>query len=152
MPYTFRRGDTSAGRMWALAVRRRNQGFAAHLSASVRSFRSVRALTAEVLAEYDVDADAAESAQLVVSELAGNSVRALGDHVPLVVEVYATAFGVAVNVHDPDPVLLPRRRAVAPDSAEAESGWGLALLDLLAPGWQIRRSAIGKQIRCHLAR
>jgi len=80
-----------------------------------------------------------------LSELIGNSVRACGDHVPLAVEVYATSYGIAVHVHDPDPRALPRRRATPLDSAEAESGRGLGLVELLAPGWHVRRSAIGKQ-------
>ncbi|MFK4100255.1 hypothetical protein ACI2L1_09285 [Streptomyces sp. NPDC019531] len=51
---------------------------------------------------------AVDSAQLVLSELVGNSVRACGDHVPLVVEVCVTSYGIALNVHDPDPGVLPR--------------------------------------------
>ncbi|MGP3635278.1 hypothetical protein ACTU45_18235 [Streptomyces sp. 24-1644] len=65
-------------------------------------------------------------------------------------EVYAAAFGIAVNVHDPDPRAVPRRRGIALDDAEAEAGRGLALLDLLAPGWRMVRSSIGKQIRCRI--
>jgi hypothetical protein len=91
----------------------------------------------------------AESAQLVVSEPAGNSVRAVGEHTPVVVEVCATT-GVGVNVHDPDPGALPARGRTALDSAEAESGRGLHLLDLLAPGRHIGRSPIGKQVRCRV--
>lgn len=68
----------------------------------------------------------------------------------LVVEVYVTSYGIAVNVHAPDPGALPRRRAVALDSAEAEAGRGLGLVDLLAPGWHVCRSAIGKQVRCRV--
>ncbi|MFF7439462.1 ATP-binding protein [Streptomyces sp. NPDC008122] len=130
--------------------RHRNQGFAAHITASPAALRLVRELTATVVTLYGVDEDAAESARLVVSELAGNSVRACGDHVPIVVEVYVTLLGVSINVHDPDPSALPCRRAVALSSSEAESGRGLALLDLLVPGWQVRRSPVGKQIRCCL--
>ncbi|MFJ5226177.1 ATP-binding protein [Streptomyces sp. NPDC088400] len=85
------------------------------------------------------------------SELIGNAVRACGDHVPVVVEVYAVSFGVAVTVHDPDPDTVPRRRGVALDNAVAESGRGLVLLDLLAPGWHVIRSSIGKQVRCRVA-
>ena len=61
-----------------------------------------------------------------------------------------TSFGVAVNVHDPDPGALPRRRATPLDSAEAETGRGLGLVDLLAPGWSVRRSVIGKQVCCRV--
>ncbi|MFF5272121.1 ATP-binding protein [Streptomyces sp. NPDC000133] len=131
-------------------IRHRSRGFAVHINASGPNLRSVRELTAKALAELDVPADAAEVAQLVVSELVGNAVRACGDHVPVIVEVYAAAFGIAVNVHDPDPRTLPRRRGVALHDPEAEAGRGLALLDLLAPGWHVVRSSIGKQIRCRV--
>ncbi|MFD0290844.1 ATP-binding protein [Streptomyces sp. NPDC127061] len=131
-------------------VRYRSRGFAAHINASGPNLRSVRELTAKALAELGVQGDVADAAQLVVSELVGNAVRACGDHVPVVVEVYAAAFGVAVNVHDPDPRTVPRRRGIALDDVEAEAVRGLALLDLLAPGRHVVRSSIGKQIRCRV--
>ncbi|MHB9861636.1 ATP-binding protein [Streptomyces sp. YIM S03343] len=131
-------------------LRPRPQGFAAHISASPPNLRAVRELTRAELLTQGLAPGVVDSAQLVLSELVGNSVRACGDHVPLVVEVYVTSYGIAVNVHDPDPGVLPRRRAIALDSAEAEGGRGLGLVDLLAPGWQVRRSAIGKQVRCRV--
>ncbi|MER5465546.1 ATP-binding protein [Streptomyces sp. NPDC002668] len=112
----------------------------------------MRGLTVTVLMAYGADRESAATAQLVVSELVGNAKRACGDHVPLVVEVYVTAFGIAVTVHDPVPELLPHRSDVEMDSADAESGRGLALLDVLAPGWCIECSMVGKQIRCHIGR
>ncbi|MFD1657379.1 ATP-binding protein [Streptomyces caeni] len=131
-------------------LRPRPRGFAAHISASPPNLRAVRELTRSELLTQGLAPGAVDSARLVLSELVGNSVRACGDHVPLVVEVYAMSYGIAVNVHDPDPGVLPRRRAIAFDSAEAEGGRGLGLVDLLAPGWQVRRSAIGKQVRCRV--
>ena len=80
--------------------RPRPQGFAAHICASPQNLGAVRSLTGTELAAYGIDADAAHSAQLVLSELVGNSVRACGEHVPLMVEVYVTSYGIAVNVHD----------------------------------------------------
>ncbi|MFP8882433.1 ATP-binding protein [Streptomyces mangrovi] len=133
-------------------LRPRAGGFVAHVCASGAALRSVRRLVPMVLRGHGIVAEDVDNAQLVVSELVGNSVRACGDHVPVVVEVYAASYGVAVNVHDPDPDLsaLPRRGTVPLDSAVAESGRGLGLLDLLAPGWQVRRSSIGKQVRCRV--
>ncbi|MDV7222350.1 ATP-binding protein [Streptomyces prunicolor] len=131
-------------------LRPRPQGFAAHINASPQNLGAVRALARDELLGHGIAGDAVDSAQLVLSELIGNSVRACGPHVPLVVEVYVTSYGIAVNVHDPDPGVLPTRRATALDSAEAESGRGLGLVGLLAPGWQVRRSAIGKQVRCRV--
>lgn len=131
-------------------LRSRPHGFAAHVCASSQNLCQVRQLTSTELLAQGVGVDAVDSAQLVLSELVGNSVRAYGDYVPLVVEVYVTSHGVAVNVHDPDASALPRRRATPLDSAEAETGRGLGLVDLLAPGWHVRRSAIGKQVRCRV--
>ncbi|MFC4467707.1 ATP-binding protein [Streptomyces xiangluensis] len=131
-------------------LRPRPHGFTAHICASPQNLCEVRQLTRAELLAQGVEVDAVDSAQLVLSELVGNSVRAYGDYVPLVVEVYVTSHGVAVNVHDPDPGTLPRRRATLLDSAEAETGRGLGLVDLLAPGWHVRRSAIGKQVRCRV--
>ncbi|MFI1207846.1 ATP-binding protein [Streptomyces sp. NPDC020802] len=131
-------------------LRTRSHGFAAHVCASPQNLFAVRQLARAELLAQGIEDDAVDSAQLVLSELVGNSVRAYGDYVPLVVEVYVTAYGVAVNVHDPDPGALPRRRATPLDSAEAEAGRGLGLVDLLAPGWHVRRSPIGKQVCCRV--
>lgn len=111
----------------------------------------MRASTRTELLASGVAPDALDAAQLVLSELVGNSVRACGDHVPLVVEVYVTSCGIALNGHDPDPGALPRRRATPLDCAEAEGGRGLGLVDLLAPGWHVRRSAIGMRVRCRVS-
>ncbi|WP_277440687.1 ATP-binding protein [Streptomyces sp. SPB162] len=131
-------------------LRTRPQGFVVHLVASGDNLRALRELTGKALASAGVDAGTAESARLVVSELVGNSVRACGPWVPLVVEVSVTRGAVLLRVHDPDPAGVPRRRPSAMDDAEAESGRGLALVDLLTSGWRVVRSPVGKQVRCRL--
>ncbi|MFD0316243.1 ATP-binding protein [Streptomyces flavalbus] len=131
-------------------LRTRPTGFAVHINASAAHLRRVRELAEKTLYEAGVDPGISETVLLVASELIGNSVRACGDHVPLVVEVDAGQAGVSVRVHDPEPGRLPRRRPVALDDAEAESGRGLGLIDLLAPGWQVRSTPVGKQIVCSL--
>lgn len=131
-------------------LRSRPHGFVVHLVASGDNLRAVRELTGKTLASEGVDAGTTESTQLVVSELVGNSVRACGEWVPLVVEVSVARGGVVVGVHDPDPARLPRRGNSRMDDAEAESGRGLALVELLTSGWRVARSPIGKQIRCRM--
>ncbi len=131
-------------------LRTRPHGFTAHVCASSQNLCAMRQLARAELLAQGIEGDAVDSAQLVLSELVGNSVRAYGNYVPLVVEVYVTSYGVTVNVHDPDPGALPKRRATPLDSADAEAGRGLGLVDLLAPGWHVRRSAIGKQVRCRV--
>ncbi|QMU71029.1 ATP-binding protein [Streptacidiphilus sp. P02-A3a] len=127
----------------------RSTGFAVHMSASANHLRFVRELAAATLTAAGVDAEVAQDVQLVASELIGNSVRACGDFVPLVVEVDADPRGVTVKVHDPDRLALPKRSGMPVDCG-AESGRGLPLVDLLAPGWQAVRTPTGKQISCHL--
>ncbi|MFJ9380350.1 ATP-binding protein [Streptomyces sp. NPDC101455] len=131
-------------------LRHRAGGFVAHITASEYAFSTVRGLTASVPVAYGAGQDTADTAKWVVSELLGNSVRACGDHVPLVIEVYATGHGIQVNVHDPAAELPLHRGTVAMDSDTAESGRGLGLLDMLAPGWESAPSPVGKQIRCHI--
>lgn len=126
-------------------------GITAHLTADQDTVQTVRALTLTVLVAHGVDLETAQSAQLVLSELIGNAVRACGEHVPLVVEVHRSrGTDAVIAVHDPLVGAGPRRTDTAPDSDEAESGRGLVLLDILAPGWTVEPSAIGKRIRCRI--
>ncbi|MFF4344254.1 ATP-binding protein [Kitasatospora sp. NPDC001540] len=133
-----------------LFLRERLGGITAHLTADQETVHTVRSLALTVLVAHGVDLETAESAQLVLSELIGNAVRACGEHVPLVVEVHRADHDAVVTVHDPLAGVGPRRTSTAPDSDEAESGRGLVLLDVLAPGWTVRPSAIGKRIRCRI--
>ncbi|MFF9409912.1 ATP-binding protein [Streptomyces anandii] len=134
-----------------LVVTERERGFHAEMTASRQAFSAVRALTRSVPRMYGADPELGEAAELVLSELLGNVVRASPEHgpVPLIVEVYATSTGVEVIVHDAVPG-QPDRRDVALDSTEAMSGRGLHLLDLLTDRWTVEPSPLGKQIRCRL--
>lgn len=133
-----------------LYLRHRDRGFVAHMTAGQSSLSRVRALTATVLMAYGAAGETAAAAQLVLSELVSNAVRACGDDVPLVVEVYVSDSGVAVNVHDPVAELLPQASESAMDDDEAVSGRGLPLLALLCSDFSVATSAIGKQVRCLL--
>ncbi|MFC8454750.1 ATP-binding protein [Kitasatospora sp. NPDC057223] len=125
-------------------------GITAHLTADRDTVQTVRALALTVLIAHGVDLESAEAAQLVLSELIGNAVRACGDHVPLVVEVHRAEQAAVVTVHDPLTAAGPRRTATAPDSDQAECGRGLLLLDVLAPGWTVQPSPVGKRIHCRI--
>lgn len=131
-------------------LRTRQSGFAVHISASQEHLQRVRELTGKTLTQAGVGEGTAESVQLGASELVGNAVRACGDLVPLVVEVDAVELGVRVKVHDPDSGRLPCRSKIPMDDAEAESGRGLGLVDVLAPGWDVIATPVGKQIRAQL--
>ncbi|MFF0415624.1 ATP-binding protein [Kitasatospora sp. NPDC004745] len=134
-----------------LYLRQRPGGIVAHLTASQDTVHTVRSLALTVLLAHGVDLETAESAQLVLSELLGNAVRAGGEHVPLVVEVHRSrGTDAVVAVHDPLADITPRRTSTPADSDEAECGRGLTLLDILAPGWTVEPSPIGKTIRCRV--
>ena len=138
-----------------LLVSGRERGFRADLTASREAVSGVRALTRSMPASYGADASHAASAELVVSELVGNAVRASGPgvEVRLVVEVYAALVGspgIEVIVHDTVPG-QPHRGEAALDSAEAESGRGLGILAALTDGWSVEPSTeprFEKMIRC----
>ncbi len=142
-----------------LVVSRRERGFRVDLQASREAVSSVRELTRSMPTSYGTDQGLAESAELVVSELVGNAVRASGSNadVPLVVEVHAALFGspgIEVIVHDTVPG-QPNRGEAALDSDEAESGRGLGILDALTDRWSVEPStepSFTKMIRCHVSR
>ncbi|MGR3935225.1 ATP-binding protein [Streptomyces sp. BRA346] len=124
------------------------RGFVAQMIANAETVSAVRRLVGTVPVKYGADQDTAETAQLVVSELIGNVVRACGDGTVLVVEASATDTGIEVAVHDARGDLLPTRRETVND--DAECGRGLQLLDVLAPGWTVEPSPLGKEIRCQI--
>ncbi|MCC9707284.1 ATP-binding protein [Streptomyces sp. MNU76] len=134
-----------------LVVTEQQHGFSAEMTASLEAFSAVRALTRSVPTAYGFAHELGDSAELVVSELLGNVVRASPETepVPLIVEVHVVGLGVEVIVHDAVPG-APNRRDVALDSAEAMSGRGLHLLDLLTTRWTSEPSPLGKKIRCYL--
>ncbi|MEV2254991.1 ATP-binding protein [Streptomyces sp. NPDC050147] len=134
-------------------------GFVLHLSATPDHLRATRALIGKTLADAGADEGQSYAVQLVMSELFGNAVRACGDFVPLVAEVAVeppqrfgggAERGVRVRLHDPYRLALPVRAYVRLDDLEVESGRGLPLVDLLAPGWRVAGTPVGKQVRCRI--
>ncbi|MGV9951698.1 ATP-binding protein [Streptomyces cellulosae] len=133
-------------------------GFVLHLSATPDHLRATRALIGKTLADAGVCEGQSHAVQLVMSELFGNAVRACGDFVPLVAEVAVeppqgsggAERGVQVRLHDPYRLAFPVFSGVRLDDPEAESGRGLPLIDLLAPGWRVAGTPVGKQVRCRI--
>jgi anti-sigma regulatory factor (Ser/Thr protein kinase) len=120
------------------------------MTASEENLRQMRAVVFASVTGSGISEETAESARLVASELVGNVVRLCGPFAPVVVQVRPRGDHVLVQVHDPEPATLPERRGQSPDSAEAETGRGLWILDALAPGWQVDPTPVGKQITCTL--
>ncbi|MFJ1752925.1 ATP-binding protein [Kitasatospora sp. NPDC088134] len=125
-------------------------GVTVHLVAGRGSLARMRRLAVFRLGKAGIGLDLAQDAELLVSELVGNAVRACGDGVPLVVEVATGTDGVRVRVHDPEPGELPRRRGTRAGDRQAEGGRGLLLASALAPGWEVTLTPVGKQVRCLL--
>lgn len=128
----------------------RPDGFDLHMSASPEHLREMRARVFKELCGAGVDETVADAARLVASELVGNAVRLCGPWAPVVVQVTSSPGEVLVQVHDPEPAVAPRRRHQRPDNDRSESGRGLWILDVLAPGWTVHPTPVGKQIRCRL--
>ncbi|MFH0246146.1 ATP-binding protein [Streptomyces sp. HK10] len=123
----------------------------AHMAVGPEVLSGLRAATVQVLQDAGIDAETAHTAQLVLSELVGNAVRACGDGAPLIVEVRADTGRVSVSVTDPDPDHLPRPGAARLDSADAESGRGLSIVGLLCEYIDTDIIAVGKRVRCLIA-
>jgi anti-sigma regulatory factor (Ser/Thr protein kinase) len=128
----------------------RDTGFALHMSASPEHLRAMRQEVLKAVTGAGIGEAIAEAARLVASELVGNAVELCGPWAPVVVQVYPQRDSVLVQVHDPEPAALPERSDQAPDSADAEAGRGLWILDALAPGWTVEPTPVGKQISCTL--
>ncbi|MCZ1021324.1 ATP-binding protein [Streptomyces albulus] len=129
-------------------TRRGNGTFTAHLTAGADTLRLLRHDVYQALLEEGVSEEAARTAQLVLSELVGNAVRACGDGTPLIIEVEAGGDRVTVDVTDPEPTRLPQADASVLDSADAESGRGLPIIGRLCESVDINVTSIGKRIRC----
>ncbi|MCE7082537.1 ATP-binding protein [Streptomyces sp. ST2-7A] len=127
-------------------------GFSIYFNADAARLRIIRDVTTRVLRAAGAGAETCENARLIVSELIGNCVRACGDGVPVVVDIEVEPTGVWIRVHDPESRRLPTPSRTAMDDPAAETGRGLGLVDLLAPGRRVVPTAVGKQIVCRLPR
>lgn len=128
----------------------RPDGFVLHMSASAEHLSEMRVQVFKEVRGAGADEEVADAARLVASELVGNAVRLCGPWAPVVIQLGGLPDQVLVEVHDPEPAAVPHRRAAAPDNDRSESGRGLWILDVLAPGWTVEPSPVGKKIRCHL--
>lgn len=128
----------------------RPDGFVLHMSASAAHVSEMRERAFTRVNEASVGEETADAARLVASELVGNVVRICGPFTPVVVRVGGLPDEVWVDVHDPEPSVLPHRRQVPPDNGEFESGRGLWILDVLAPGWTVEPTELGKRVRCRV--
>ncbi|MDJ0347180.1 ATP-binding protein [Streptomyces sp. H10-C2] len=125
-------------------------GFTLHMSASAANVSRMRRWVFAEVCGAGAGEEAADAARLVASELVANAVRECGAFAPVVVRVDGLPDEVRVDVHDPEQYAVPKRRQAPPDNGEWESGRGLWMLDVLAPGWTVERTDLGKQVRCRV--
>ncbi|MFD8423361.1 ATP-binding protein [Streptomyces sp. NPDC059466] len=107
------------------------------LPRELTSVRRARRLATAQLGEWGLE-DLADTAELLVSELVTNALRHTRG--PLRLNLYARGSHLRCEVEDTEPT-GPVRRFV---DADAESGRGTELLDLLTETWGSTRTATGK--------
>ncbi|MFF0292526.1 ATP-binding protein [Kitasatospora sp. NPDC004614] len=130
----------------------RPDGFVLHMNASAEHLVEMRARVFKTVTSAGAAEEVAEAARLVASELVGNAVRLCGPHAPVIVRLADAGHEFVVQVHDPEPAVLPARSAEPPDNSRTGTGRGLWILDALAPGWTVTPTPLGKQITCTLPR
>ena len=113
----------------------------AELGAESDQVRHARHLVADRLPGWHLDADAAETTVLLVSELVTNALR--HGRPPFVLTARPTPTGVRVEVHDADNGMFPALREVQPDRP---GGRGLRLVEVLADRWGAESSEDGKLV------
>lgn len=95
---------------------------------------------------WQVDGEAIETAQLLVSELVGNAVRHAGGAHELTMDLTPSALRLSVTDAHDNCALLPAKQAL-----DSENGRGLWLVDLLASIWGCEPDGHGgKAVWCQL--
>ena len=124
-------------------------GFRLHLCVSEESPSVVRRLIGTSLGEL-AHPDTVSTAQLLMTELLTNALKACGPLTPVIVVVCAAEGYVELNVHDPDADRLPISSTEMPEGL-AESGRGLPIIEALGQGpVHIRATDLGKKVTCRI--
>ncbi|UGQ10824.1 hypothetical protein LO772_29050 [Yinghuangia sp. ASG 101] len=92
------------------------------MTATACHLQFVREFTEKALCEAGIDDETTTNVQLVRSELIGDSIRACGEFVPLVIVINAGLSSVTVIVHDPEDDGLPLRPEAALDDPTPSRG------------------------------
>ncbi|MER6069421.1 ATP-binding protein [Streptomyces sp. NPDC001817] len=88
-----------------------------------------------------------EAAQLCVSELVANVIKHVGPGTPTTLAVSMSGTHLRIEVHDPDPRVLPTLTDV---DADAETGRGMALIEAITDRWGIDLAPGRKATWCEL--
>lgn len=114
-------------------------------SAAPAEVRLLRRATAKQLAQWGLPA-ATDEAELVVTELATNVVRHVGEGTSATLVLERRGERLRVEVHDKSRTMP----ALRPASCDAERGRGLHLLSCLAADWGTALTAMGKAVWCEV--
>ena len=106
---------------------------------------------ASLLHAWDCPSDTADAALLLITELVTNAVQHADGHITCTVGRCSDVLTLSVTNTAPDGhrVSIPRPRPPRPDEAVdelAESGRGLAIVDVLADQWGSRSTADGCEV------
>jgi len=86
----------------------------------------------------------ADDAALLVSEICTNAIKHARSE--LTVRLWAEPARLRISVEDREGATLPRPGKAARGDPEAESGWGLLLVEALADAWGVQTTPDGKRV------
>ncbi|ONH33134.1 hypothetical protein BL253_02550 [Pseudofrankia asymbiotica] len=86
----------------------------------------------------------ADDAALLVSEICTNAIKHARSELTL--RVWAEPARLRISVEDREGATLPRPGRAARGDPEAESGWGLLLVEALADAWGVQTTPGGKRV------
>jgi anti-sigma regulatory factor (Ser/Thr protein kinase) len=108
------------------------------LPRSPHSSALARVLLRQALA--DCPPETVQAAELLVSELVTNALRHAETAPTLHIQPLQSGFRIVIEDDSPDPVDLK------PAAPEADSGYGLSVVDALASSWGWQPTATGKRV------
>jgi anti-sigma regulatory factor (Ser/Thr protein kinase) len=103
-----------------------------------------QARTAVRAAVEQQDLGRADDAALLVSEICTNAIKHARSE--LTVRLWAESSRLRISVEDREGATLPKPGRAAKGDTEAESGWGLLLVEALADAWGVQTTSDGKRV------
>ncbi|WP_199836662.1 ATP-binding protein [Streptomyces sp. CB01373] len=91
--------------------------------------------------------EVSDAAQLCVSELVANVIKHVGPATPTTLAVFMNGTRLRIEVHDPDPRVLP---ILTDADSDAETGRGMALIEAITDRWGVDLTDGRKATWCEL--
>ncbi|MFD7975989.1 ATP-binding protein [Streptomyces sp. NPDC059071] len=111
--------------------------------------RLLRSAVRSTLGQWGAQ-QAVDEAELVVTELATNVIKHVGEGAPATLVLETSGDRLRMELHDMSPV-LPSTEIGRPDACDAECGRGLHLLASMSTAWGAVPMGRGKAVWCELA-